>query len=72
MRRKGCPVGTIRINGECKPLKKNLKPMMCWYGGKSRVAKEIVKKIPPHKTYIEPFVGGGVSILKRNLRLITM
>jgi len=28
-------------------------------GGKSRVAKKIVKLIPKHKTYVEPFAGGA-------------
>jgi len=28
-------------------------------GGKSKLKKIIIKKIPKHKTYVEPFVGGG-------------
>lgn len=32
---------------------------LCWPGGKSKLKKRIIAQIPPHKTYVEPFVGGG-------------
>ena len=30
-----------------------------WPGGKARMKREILKRAPPHDTYIEPFFGGG-------------
>ena len=33
-------------------------------GGKSRIAKRLVKMFPDHKIYIEPFVGGGSVFLQ--------
>jgi|SRR5579859_879527 len=32
---------------------------LSYIGGKNRLAKTIIALIPPHKTYIEPFFGGG-------------
>jgi len=34
-------------------------PPFGWPGGKSKLKKRIIAEIPPHKTYVEPFVGGG-------------
>lgn len=36
-----------------------MNPILRWTGGKRGLKKEILKRIPPHDTYIEPFVGGG-------------
>jgi len=33
-----------------------------WFGGKSHLLPEILKRIPPHTTYVEPF-GGGAAVL---------
>ena len=41
---------------------KNLKAPFGWIGGKSRLAKDIVSLIYPHKTYIEVF-GGALNVL---------
>ncbi|MHB1418703.1 MAG: DNA adenine methylase [Bacillota bacterium] len=30
-----------------------------WTGGKSKLRKKILEKIPPHKIYVEPFFGSG-------------
>jgi DNA adenine methylase len=30
-----------------------------YYGGKQRLAETIVKLIPPHRVYVEPFIGGA-------------
>lgn len=32
---------------------------LTYYGGKQQLAKIIIPLIPPHYTYVEPFVGGG-------------
>lgn len=39
-----------------KPL---LKTPITYYGGKQMMLPQIIPKIPPHTTYIEPFFGGG-------------
>lgn len=38
--------------------KKIITPLT-YYGGKQKLARVIIPLIPPHKTYVEPFVGGG-------------
>lgn len=43
------------INKSYRPLR----PLLCYVGGKTKLIKTIRPKIPPHTTYIEPFVGGG-------------
>jgi len=32
---------------------------LCWPGGKRLMVKEILPRIPPHRIYVEPFVGAG-------------
>jgi len=32
---------------------------LCWPGGKRLLVKEILPLIPPHRVYVEPFVGAG-------------
>ncbi|NLK94717.1 MAG: DNA adenine methylase [Clostridiales bacterium] len=36
-----------------------LKPPICRMGGKSKLRKRIIEKIPEHTCYIEPFFGAG-------------
>jgi DNA adenine methylase len=36
-----------------------LKPFFRYPGGKSRIATQITKLFPEHRTYVEPLVGGG-------------
>ncbi|MEM9931268.1 MAG: DNA adenine methylase, partial [Bacteroidota bacterium] len=36
-----------------------MKPPFSYYGGKQRLASRILKMIPEHNLYAEPFVGGG-------------
>lgn len=36
-----------------------MKPPISYYGGKQRMIDYILPLIPPHRTYIEPFFGGG-------------
>lgn len=37
----------------------SIKTPISYYGGKQRLAKTIVDLLPEHKTYVEPFFGGG-------------
>lgn len=37
----------------------SMKPPFAYYGGKQKLAKEILAVIPSHVLYCEPFVGGG-------------
>ena len=41
------------------PLSAKLPSMFKWPGGKSRSVKKLLKELPDHKTYVEPFVGAG-------------
>ncbi len=40
-------------------VKVNLKTPISYYGGKQLMLRYILPNIPEHKTYVEPFVGGG-------------
>lgn len=37
-----------------------------WHGGKHYLAKEIVKRFPPHVHYVEPFFGGGAVLFAKS------
>lgn len=40
------------------------KPFVKWVGGKRQIMDELKKYIPDdYKTYYEPFVGGGFSLI---------
>lgn len=36
-------------------------------GGKSKLADRLISMMPPHKTYVEAFIGGGAVYLKKPL-----
>ena len=36
-----------------------MRPVICYYGGKQRMASKIVPLIPRHTVYVEPFAGGA-------------
>jgi len=60
---------TCTIDGKqfCKVGDKPLRPPIARAGGKSQIADKIINKIPPHKIYVEPFLGGGAVFLKKPL-----
>lgn len=46
-----------------------MKPPFAYYGGKSGIARWLISHLPPHTTYIEPFLGSGaVFFAKRPAR----
>jgi DNA adenine methylase len=40
-------------------------PFFSRVGGKTRLAAKLVKMIPEHDTYVEPFIGGGAVFFKK-------
>jgi DNA adenine methylase len=42
-----------------------MKPPLTYYGGKQQLASRILKLIPGHKLYCEPFFGGGAVFFKK-------
>ncbi|VFR43586.1 hypothetical protein ANT2_1656 [plant metagenome] len=41
---------------------------MRYHGGKWRLAPSIIQHLPPHRIYVEPFGGGGSSVLLRAVK----
>lgn len=48
-----------------KNIKTKLNAPFGWVGGKSKLANDIIKLIPEHKTYIEVFGGAGSVLYKK-------
>lgn len=46
-------------------MKKYKNPSLGYPGGKSKVAKKIIEKMPPHNTYVEPFAGASHVFFKK-------
>lgn len=42
-----------------------MKPAISYYGGKQRLASRLVKHIPRHTVYVEPFAGGAAVFFKK-------
>ncbi len=47
------------LEPEIKIQFKALPSPICWPGGKRLLVKELLKRIPPHRIYVEPFAGGA-------------
>jgi len=44
-----------------------MRPIISYYGGKQKIAADIVALIPPHKMYVEPFFGGGAVLFAKGI-----
>lgn len=42
-----------------------MKPLICRVGSKRGIADKLISLIPEHITYVEPFVGGGAVLFKK-------
>ena len=73
-RRAGCRSGFHREKGRCaRDISRaniqhrdgyaGMSPMIGRVGGKTKLKKKLVAHVPDHKTYVEPFIGGGQFIL---------
>tara|TARA_R110000803_G_scaffold40122_2_gene86461 strand:- start:105 stop:878 length:774 start_codon:yes stop_codon:yes gene_type:complete len=43
-----------------------MRPIIARVGGKTKLAERLIAKFPDHKTYVEPFVGGGSIFFKKD------
>ena len=43
-----------------------MKPLLTYYGGKQRIAKDILSLMPKSDVYIEPFCGGAAVFFARD------
>ena len=59
----GLPI--LQPNEKPVPLKSPPQPPFHYEGGKYRTRAKIVEKMPPHKTYVEPFAGAGNVLLAK-------
>lgn len=48
-----------------------MRPVIPYYGGKQRIASKIIKLIPKHTIYVEPFCGGSTILFKKPYPSIT-
>lgn len=42
-----------------------MKPPFAYYGGKAGMARRIVSLLPPHRVYLEPFLGSGAVLFAK-------
>lgn len=59
--------GTARGTGDLgASTLDGLPKLLAWPGGKSRSKAKLLKAFPPHKNYVEPFVGGGSVFFEKD------
>jgi DNA adenine methylase len=51
--------------GTLKTATRKLRPPIKRHGGKAYLARRIVALMPPHRTYVEPYLGGGSVLLNK-------
>lgn len=46
-------------------VESKMRPLVKRHGGKAYLARRIIALFPPHRTYVEPFLGGGSILLNK-------
>lgn len=55
----GKKIDTYPLSARLSSSLSSLSPPLRWAGGKQKMSDEIIDKMPPHKTYVEPFAGSA-------------
>ena len=48
-----------------------MRPLLSYYGGKQRLASQLVRLMPPHTVYVEPFCGGAALLFAKPQPFVT-